>query len=451
MKKSFVSLSLATALVVSSVPAFSNTASAESLDNLKEERSTIESQREEISGEISTTNSRIEEIVAEQEAVTAQIKELDAKIASTTEQINQVSAEIDETNAQIAQLQTEIEELKKKIAERDALLQERARAIQISGGSVSYVDVLLGAESFGDFIDRFTAVNTLVDADRKIMEEQRKDKETLEQKEAEVQQQLADLEAQKADLDNLKADLDGQKADKNDLMASLEAKQAELEEEKSKLQEKDGELKELAADVENRIVAEQERLAELARQRELERQAELEAQRKAEAERQAAAAAASQTSGGGSSAPAAAPAQTAPVTGDWVRPASGRTTSEFGYDILNGQPRYHYGIDVAAPVGTPIVAAAGGYVIEASSGHNGGYGNMVMIAHNINGRQFTTVYAHLSSISVSNNQYVEAGQYIGGMGNTGYSFGSHLHFEIHEGGWNGSKSNAVNPRKYIGF
>ncbi|WP_227394258.1 murein hydrolase activator EnvC family protein [Jeotgalibacillus aurantiacus] len=449
MKKSFVSLSLATALVVSSVPAFSNTASAESLDNLKEERSTIENQREEISGEISTTNSRIEEIVAEQETVTAQIKELDAKIASTTEQINQVSAEIDETNAQIAQLQTEIEELKKKIEERDALLQERARAIQISGGSVSYVDVLLGAESFGDFIDRFTAVNTLVDADRKIMEEQRKDKETLEQKEAEVQQQLADLEAQKADLDNLKADLDGQKADKNDLMESLEAKQAELEEEKSKLEEKDSELKELAADVENRIVAEQERLAELARQRELERQAELEAQRKAEAERQAAAA--SQTSGGGSSQTSQPPAQTAPVTGDWVRPASGRTTSEFGYDILNGQPRYHYGIDVAAPTGTPIVAAAGGYVIEASTGHNGGYGNMIMIAHNINGQQFTTVYAHLSSIAVSNNQYVEPGQYIGGMGNTGFSFGSHLHFEIHEGGWNGAKSNAVNPRKYIGF
>ncbi|WP_256204210.1 coiled-coil domain-containing protein [Planococcus faecalis] len=64
-------------------------------------------------------------------------------------------------------LKKSIAELEMKIAERDKLLQERARAIQLSGGSVDYIDVLLGAHSFIDFIDRISAVNTLLEADEK--------------------------------------------------------------------------------------------------------------------------------------------------------------------------------------------------------------------------------------------------------------------------------------------
>ncbi|KIL49961.1 murein hydrolase activator EnvC family protein [Jeotgalibacillus soli] len=469
MKKSFWSLSIATALILGSVPALSGAVKAESIDDLNSQKQEIQQEREQINSEIDTKNTRIDEIIVHQNEVTAQIKELDAEIEKTTAEIETVSGQIDETNAQIAKLQEEIEELKLKIAQRTELLEERARAIQLSGGSASYVDVLLGAQNFGDFIDRFSAVNTLVTADRKIMEEQRQDQESLEKKEQEVKDHLAGLEVQKEELDHLYANLDGQKSEKSTLMAELEAQQKELEVERSQLEEKDGELYEMEAGIEQEILAEQERLAELARQRELERQAEEQRQREAaaaeaeaaaaEAEAAAAASQASTNSSSSSSSAASAPAAPAPSTpapapavsaGAWTTPAYGRTTSEFGYDVLNGSTRIHYGIDVAAPVGTPIVAAASGYV-QAKSGHNGGYGNMIMITHSINGRTYTTVYAHLSSIGVSNGSYVEKGQYIGGMGNTGYSFGSHLHFELHEGGWNGSKSNAVNPRKYISF
>jgi murein DD-endopeptidase MepM/ murein hydrolase activator NlpD len=57
----------------------------------------------------------------------------------------------------------------------------------------------------------------------------------------------------------------------------------------------------------------------------------------------------------------------------------------------------------------------------------------------------------MDNLAVSQGKYVEKGEYLGGMGNTGYSFGNHLHFELHEGNWNNGKSNAVNPRKYITF
>jgi murein DD-endopeptidase MepM/ murein hydrolase activator NlpD len=72
------------------------------------------------------------------------------------------------------------------------------------------------------------------------------------------------------------------------------------------------------------------------------------------------------------------------------------------------------------------------------------------MSHQINGQTFTTLYAHMRSTpKVSSGQTVSEGQLLGYMGSTGDSTGKHLHFEIHEGSWNPSRSNSVNPRKYL--
>lgn len=85
-------------------------------------------------------------------------------------------------------------------------------------------------------------------------------------------------------------------------------------------------------------------------------------------------------------------------------------------------------VDIAAPVGTSVVASASGKVLIAKmGGNNGGYGNMIVISHS-NGTQ--TLYAHLSSIQITQGQTVTQGQVIGAVGSTGRSTGSHLHFEI---------------------
>ena len=86
------------------------------------------------------------------------------------------------------------------------------------------------------------------------------------------------------------------------------------------------------------------------------------------------------------------------------------------------------GTDLAAPIGTPIVAAAGGTVLLARNGWNGAYGNMVIIKHP-NGTE--TLYAHLSKIATHTGNSVSKGEIIGYMGSTGRSTGSHLHFEVH--------------------
>jgi len=89
----------------------------------------------------------------------------------------------------------------------------------------------------------------------------------------------------------------------------------------------------------------------------------------------------------------------------------------------------HNGIDVGAPNGTPVYAAAAGTVIVAKNdgGYNGGYGNYIVISHD-NGTQ--TLYAHLSAVGISVGQAIEKGQEIGAVGNTGRSTGNHLHFEV---------------------
>lgn len=120
----------------------------------------------------------------------------------------------------------------------------------------------------------------------------------------------------------------------------------------------------------------------------------------------------------------ASPTNTSGSSGSWLShpaPGSKRSQGIHGYN----------GVDLAAPVGTAIRAAAAGEVIVSkSSGWNGGYGRYIVIRHS-NGTQ--TLYAHLSSNKVGVGAYVGQGQVIGGMGNTGKSTGSHLHFEVRGG------------------
>lgn len=111
----------------------------------------------------------------------------------------------------------------------------------------------------------------------------------------------------------------------------------------------------------------------------------------------------------------------------FLRPARGRTSGVFGSQrILNGQPRQpHYGYDIAAPVGTPILAAAAGVVTLAADFFF--FGKLVVIDH---GHGVNTLYAHCSAIEVEEGEAVGAGQRIGAIGATGRVTGPHLHFSL---------------------
>lgn len=121
-------------------------------------------------------------------------------------------------------------------------------------------------------------------------------------------------------------------------------------------------------------------------------------------------------------------------SGRFIWPVNGAFTSPFG----QRWGRLHAGIDIAAPGGTPIRAADSGQVMIA--GWMGGYGNYTCVQHT---SSLSTCYAHQSSIGVSVGQGVRQGQVIGAVGNTGNSFGDHLHFEVRVGG------SPVDPMGYL--
>ncbi|WKA53761.1 murein hydrolase activator EnvC family protein [Planococcus shixiaomingii] len=412
---------------------------ADKLSELEQKQQDALQQKNELTSNISIKTEKMSENASKLEKLINKIENLNRKIEETAAKIDSVQADIDHTKAEIDELKKSIEELERKIAEREELLQERARAIQMSGGSVDYVDVLLGANNFVDFIDRFSAVNTLIEADREIMREQAEDKKLLAEQKAQVEFKLAEQEQRRAKLVTLNDSLNEQKKEQAGLVQELKAEQKRLSKEKSELVQQRNEAINVSSELEKQIEKEQNRLAELARKAEEERQ------RKAAAERKAAAQKARASS-------SSVPSYTAPAkvsSSGFMTPTSGRFTSKFGMRDIGAGPEFHQGVDIANSVGTNVQAAASGYV--SFSGSMGGYGNVVILTHSINGQTHATVYAHLNSIDVSAGQEVSQGQRVGGMGNSGRSTGSHLHFEIHVGPWNGARTNAVNPASFVSF
>ena len=111
----------------------------------------------------------------------------------------------------------------------------------------------------------------------------------------------------------------------------------------------------------------------------------------------------------------------------WPVPSSGRITSNYGYRVhpVHKTKKFHSGLDIGAPYGTDIVAAADGTVTLATV--NGGYGKCIIINH---GSGISTLYGHNSSLLVSSGAKVTRGQVIAKAGSTGVSTGPHCHFEV---------------------
>jgi len=123
-----------------------------------------------------------------------------------------------------------------------------------------------------------------------------------------------------------------------------------------------------------------------------------------------------------------------------IWPTNGWTSSGYGYrmDPFTQKQTFHYGLDIVATMGNPVVAPADGFVAEAR--RSGQYGNSIILSH---GGGLTTLYGHLSKINVASGQKIKRGDIIGNVGSTGKSIGPHLHYEVRLNG------KPVNPYTYI--
>lgn len=327
-------------------------------------------------------------------AIQQQVVDAEDKLAIIRQQLAQAEAEVREAEGQLAQAQRELEE-------RTQIFIDRLRAIY-QNGSVSYLEVLLQSTSITDFLVRQGLLQKIAEQDMKLLHEIKARRQDIEKRKADLEQKrdqiarleaensrlLASLENQKKESSRVLASLDSQKKMKQDLLAqalaSKEAAERALAEEEEASRQLAAKIKELEA-----------RLAK------------------------------------------------EPFVGGqfaWPLPGYSRITSDFGWRIhpILGDRRFHDGIDIAAPRGAQVIAAADGTVILA--GWYGGYGNAVVISH---GGNITTLYGHLSQIAVSEGQRVTKGQEIGRVGTTGLSTGYHLHFGIRKNG------EPINPWSYL--
>jgi peptidoglycan hydrolase CwlO-like protein len=413
------------------------TVSAETLSSIKQKKEQNRSEQYKKENELKDNH-------AEQDEIVNQIEELKSSIDKTIKEISNKKDSIEETKASIEKLKKEIQVLEKRIKERDELLKERVSSMYESGGAVNYLDVILGAKDFGDFLDRVFALNVIAEQDKAILEEHKQDKASVEEKKGKVESELSSLNQELKDLEKLNQKLSGQKKQQNTLLAQLQVEENHIHDDMMELQEKNELLSAQEAAIKAEI-ARAKREEEERKKREAAARAAAEAAA-AKAKAEAAARAKSSAKSNSSSSPVPAPAPApSPVYRDFIFPSQGIITSNFGYRSGG----MHYGMDIAKGGSTvPIVAAASGTVAKAY--YSSSYGNVVYLNHYINGQLYTTIYAHMRTTpAVRTGQSVSQGTFLGYQGNTGASRGQHLHFELHKGPWNASKSNAVDPRPYI--
>ncbi|MCL1632543.1 peptidoglycan DD-metalloendopeptidase family protein [Sporolactobacillus sp. CPB3-1] len=418
---------------------------AESQSELKAKLNAIQSQKKENTNQISESKQKLTDNQEKQDTIVSNLKESEKKITSTNQKIEDTSNRVQRNQRAMAELKSEIKKIDKRIQNRNQLLKGRLRSIYISGGAVRYLDVLFGSKSFGNFLDRLLALKMITDQDNRIITDQKKDKQAQKTKQKRLRAVLVQTSNDLHELQTMKNDLDQEKAHKQELLAGLKDQASDIEKTMMSSKEQAGILGAQESVIKKQLADQQAK-------------ARADAAAKAEVEKKKADEKKAASADHNRSVTVTSTTQTSAETTDsnnssssssqgmFVMPAAGYISSGFGYRTFDGE--FHPGIDIANSTGTPIHAAADGIVFRAYQSSS--YGNCVMISHVINGQLYTTVYAHLSAIYVSDGQSVSQGQSIGAMGNTGESSGSHLHFELYKGRWTPPPHNgAVNPLNFL--
>ena len=356
----------------------------------------LEGQSAELDGQLAEVGARLQALRAQEGAYLEELHVLNEQLYLLRERITLTEEQIDIYTRMLADKEVRLEGATLREEEQLELFRRRVRAME-ERGSLSYIQILLSARSFGELVTRMQDASDIMAADQRIAE-------SLERYRIAVQVYRDELLEDQEILEQLIRQLERERIDLN---READALQVLIDEISARREANEIEFERLEADrrvVDEMILAHATTVGALneARQeaiRELERQA-----------------AAGQHGGMGGT-----PAR--PGSGSFIWPSDASTliTSPFG-------PRWgtmHRGIDIGAHMGTNVLAAASGYV--AFSGWSGGYGNYILIRH---GNGYYTAYAHMSVNSVSAGDTVIQGQVIGLVGSTGFSTGPHIHFEI---------------------
>lgn len=379
------------------------------IEKLKEEKVQIEEQIKGIKGDIKSNNKEMKEMVKQKDLI-------DQEIALIYQQMDNINEQVSAYSLLIADKQEELTAAEKKFATLTEKNKERIQAME-EEGQVSYWSVLFQANDFHDLLDRLNMVQEIAAADKRRLEDLDSAAKAVSAAKAEMEVEKAALEETRSELDGVQAELESKRAEADELLSQLVDKGMEFE---AYMDEAEDEQAKLAKEIANKKSAYdkakyQEWLATSVPPTTKPKRP-------------------SSSSGGSTS--------TSTVGGiSWKVPIRYTAfTSPFGWrkHPIYGTRKFHYGVDLAAPTGTPIYATRSGTVDSAS--YHSSMGNYVQISH---GDGYRSIYMHMTRYTVKVGQNVTQGQVIGYCGSTGASTGPHLHFGI---SYNGTY---VNPANYI--
>lgn len=338
-----------------------------------DEKTDLQNKQQNLSSDKNDIKNEINELEDKKDSVMAEKKELDDQVTVLEGEISDINAKIDEIQEQIDTVTEELEVAAVALEEQYEAYKTRVR-VMYENSSMGYLEILLSAESIGDFFARLEIVTQIAEYDSNLTAKLKEEKQKIQDKKDELEALKQEQVDSKTSLETKKSDLDYKMAQRDAMIKEINSSKSTLE----------AQLKEIEAE-EAKVRAQIARLA----------------------------------SGGKTT-----------YTGGamlWPTPSCRIITSYYGWRLhpVLGYEKLHTGMDIGAGYGATIIAAESGTVITAT--YNSAYGNYVVIDH---GGGVCTLYAHQSSMAVSVGQYVLAGDTIGYVGSTGYSTGPHLHFEV---------------------
>ena len=317
----------------------------------------------------------------------------------TSNRIDEIYGEIAEVEREVEELNAKIVELNLKIEEKDEQIKAVMKYYQVSNGESELLEYLFSASSITDFIYRATVTeqmsrynSNLIDEMHGLIEESKKAIQDLHEKEDSLKTLQDSLRSQ---LYLLQMEAENLSDEEDSIEKDIEASKAIIQ---FYLDAGCDESDDIATCANEQL----------------------------------------------------------PVGTRFWRPLqSGYMTSTWYSDYLygeGGECRSHSGVDIGAAEGTPVYSISDGKVVFAEYGWNGGYGNKIVVQHYINGQNYTSLYGHLSGINVNVGDVVTKDSVIGFVGNTGNSYGSHLHLNLCVG-LNScmSRWQTTDPGAYINF